>query len=208
MSEQGPPTVPRIEWSVVARPLPGETECGDIPLVKLLPSGALVAAMDGLGHGHEAAVAARLAVATLEAHADEPVETLVRRCHEQLRGTRGAAMTLSSVNTQNKTMTWLGVGNVEALLLRADRWAIPPREYVPLRGGVVGEALPPLHASVVPITQGDTLILASDGIAHGFADRLDLGATPQQIADRIMETHDKGTDDALVLVVRFEGLDQ
>ena len=61
-------------------------------------------------------------------------------------------------------MTWLGVGNVEGVLIRADTRATPAAESVLLRGGVVGYQLPALQASVVPVSRGDLLILATDGI--------------------------------------------
>jgi hypothetical protein len=97
------------------------------------------------------------------------------------------------------------VANVEGVLFRADPAARSPREYVVQRGGVVGEQLPPLRASVVPIGRGDTLILATDGIRAGFVERLDLGDSPQRIADRILTGFGRSTDDALVLVARYVG---
>ena len=111
---------PLLEWSVATRTMSGEIECGDAHLVVELPGGALVAVVDGLGHGREAAVAAREAVATLTQHADEPVVPLLQRCHGQLRATRGVVMTLASFRAADATMTWLGVGNVEGFLLRAN----------------------------------------------------------------------------------------
>ena len=59
-----------------------------------------------------------LAIATLAAYAHEPIISLIRRCHEALRGTRGVVMSIASLNTHDRTMVWLGVGNVEGVLLR------------------------------------------------------------------------------------------
>ena len=50
---------------------------------------------------------------------------------------------------------------------------------------------------------GDTLILATDGIGTGFMDQAP-DAGPQQTADRILASFGKGTDDALVVVARYE----
>jgi hypothetical protein len=71
-----------------------------------------------------------------------------------------------------------------------------------LRGGVVGYQLPALRASVRPISPGDLLVFATDGIRAEFAQGLVLGDPPQQIADGILARHLKGNDDALVLVAR------
>ena len=196
---------PLIEWGVAARPLEGEVESGDLYVVKPFPKGVLVAAVDGLGHGPEAAAAARSAVAILKDYAHEPVISLVKRCHERLIRTRGAVMSLASFNALDNTMTWLGVGNVEGVLLRADAAADPPRENVLLRSGVVGYQLPALHASILPVTRGDVLILATDGIRSGFAEDVSLSDPPQRIAEQILARRATGMDDALVLVARYLG---
>ncbi len=174
-------------------------------MVQPFPNGVLVAAVDGLGHGEEAAAAAKLAVSILERHAQEEVIALLRRCHEALRGTRGVAMSLASVRAPDSMLTWLGVGNVEGILLRDAANANPRRESLLLRGGVVGAELPPLRVSVIPVMRGDTLIFATDGIREGFTERLALSDPPQELADRILARHAKGTDDALVLVARYAG---
>ena len=114
-----PDSAPLIDWAVAGMPLPGQVRSGDLHVVKEFPGGALVAVVDGLGHGEEAAEAADMAVTTLGEHAEEPVEALVRQCNETLRGTRGVAMSLVSLNATGRTMSCLGVGNVECVLIRA-----------------------------------------------------------------------------------------
>ncbi len=82
--------------------LADQAVCGDLPLVQPFPNGALVAVVDGVGHGAEAAAAAHLAVATLRAHAQESILPLLRRCHETLRETRGVVLTLASFNAAGR----------------------------------------------------------------------------------------------------------
>src|SRR5215472_796354 len=65
-------------WGVATRALPGQTVSGDLHLVKEFRDGALLAVVDGIGHGAEATAAAGLAVRILEAHAEEPPVTLIR----------------------------------------------------------------------------------------------------------------------------------
>src|SRR5213593_3297932 len=84
-----------IEWGVATLALPGESQSGDLHLVKQLGTGALVAVVDGLGHGAEAASAAKAAVAALERHATESPAPLLERCHRALKGTRGAVMSVA-----------------------------------------------------------------------------------------------------------------
>ena len=196
---------PLLDLGLAQRAKTGETVSGDMHLVQSFPEGTLVAVVDGLGHGEEAAVAAKAAVESLAARPGRSPHVLFKTCHEALQLTRGAALTLASFNHLDGTLTWLGVGNVEAVLLRADPTIAPAREYVLQHGGVVGLQMPPLRAFSVPYEPGDTLVLATDGIREGFAEGLPLEESPQELADRIMNRDRKGHDDALVLVARVRG---
>jgi negative regulator of sigma-B (phosphoserine phosphatase) len=182
-----------------------ESVSGDVCVVAGFDSGALVAVIDGLGHGPEAADAAHEAARVLGRHAGEPVSLAIERCHEALRKTRGAVMTVASFDARNSSMRWLGVGNVEGILVRADRASQRSREAIALRGGVVGYQLPPLREWRLPVAPGDTLVLATDGIRSAFAGAVPVLGTPQQIADEILGRWGRGSDDALVLVTRYLG---
>jgi hypothetical protein len=205
MPTKGTNPSPLLDWGVATRALPGQAVSGDQYVMQPFAHGVLVAAIDGLGHGKEAAAAAHIAVATLQAHAQESALLLLRHCHEALRETRGVVLTLASFNARDGTITWVGVGNVEGVLLRADVKAGPARDYVLLHGGVVGLQLPPLRGFVIPVSLGDTLIIATDGIRSGFAEGMPQQGSPQQMADYILARNFKGTDDALVLVARYRG---
>jgi serine/threonine protein phosphatase PrpC len=192
-----------MEWGVAERTLPGETESGDSHLVKALPDGILMAVVDGLGHGPEAAEAARAAVTTLEVHAHGRLVELLERCHQELRHTRGVVMSLAWLSRGQDSLTWLGVGDVEGRVMRATR--ANRNEALLLRGGVVGYEIPRLRSSQLTLEPGDLLILATDGIRAGFSDELDLHRPAQQLADEILAEHGRMNDDALVLVARYRG---
>lgn len=195
-----------IEWAVAEFVRPGQTESGDQSLVMEIAGGAVVGVIDGLGHGAEAANASKTAVRSIERHAGEPAIKLMRECHQSLIGLRGAVMSVASINAVEETMTWLGVGNVEGLLLRAYPAAIPSRELLLLRGGVLGVHLPALTGAIVPLAPGDTLIFATDGVRSEFLDEIHAHREgPAVLADRILGRYGRGTDDALVLVARYLG---
>ena len=189
-----------IEWGFAGVPIRGETVSGDSHIVKPVPAGFLIAAVDGLGHGHEAAAASRIAVTTLETYAGEPVIMLARRCHEALKGTRGVVMSIAKLNFDNNMMTWLGVGNIEGLLLKGNAIS---RERLLLRGGILGYQLPPLREAVIPFMSCDTLIFLTDGIRRSFDGGIKICDRTKKIEDDIMSKYNRGTDDALVQVVRY-----
>src|SRR6266700_7377551 len=110
-----------IEWGSAGRALGDANEgfeSGDRHVVATFPDGALVAVIDGLGHGTEAARAAKAAVYLIEACPHESVVDLIQHCHEALRRTRGAVMSLASFDARTSSITWAGVGSVDSVLLR------------------------------------------------------------------------------------------
>jgi phosphoserine phosphatase RsbX len=198
-------TLLQLEYSVSSAPAPGEEESGDLYLVSAIPAGTLIAVVDGSGHGPEAALAARLAIATLDSHLREGVIPLVKRCHERLKGTRGVVMSLVSIDAIENTITWLGVGNIEGILVRTSASVDPHVETIFLRPGVVGYRLPPLQAVITPISPGDLLILTTDGIRSDFTRHFSVEHSPEKIADYISSNFRKGNDDGLVLVAHYLG---
>lgn len=197
-----------VEWGVAERKKPGETLSGDLHLFKPLETGVLLAVADGLGHGEAAAEAARLALNVVEEHSYKPLAEIMENCNRKLRGTRGVVMSLAFLNALNSSMEWLGVGNVEGVLVRPAPDGKPAREYLLLSRGIVGGQLPPLRTAVLEIVRGDTLVFATDGIQRGFKDGMVLLKGPQETAQNILARDGLENDDALVLVATFQGRQQ
>jgi serine/threonine protein phosphatase PrpC len=179
----------------------GESESGDGYVVLPIERGALIAVMDGLGHGHAAASATRAAVEILERNPSDPIISLIERCHAALRETRGVAMTIASVAPAEGTVTWAGVGNVEARLLRAKTDSIH-HDAALLLGGVVGYNLPSMRSTKLTLEDRDLLVFATDGISAAFADDIVVNQGPTEIARSVLSKYRK-EDDALVLAARY-----
>lgn len=194
-----------LDCGVAARPLRGERASGDKHLIQPFREGILIAVVDGLGHGMEAAEAAKTVVTTLKQHAGESVVSLVNRCQVRLARTRGVAVSIASFNVIESTMTWLGIGNVEGVLVRSQHETAPAKEFLLLARGFIGGHISELRAFVVPVEAGDTLTFATDGVASDFHEEVNVVQSPQKIADRVLSEHGKDSDDALVVVARFVG---
>ena len=194
-----------VELGIACATLAGQSESGDRYVYETFTDGVLLALVDGIGHGPEAAAAAETACTILRTHAGEPVIALAERCHWGLRRTRGVVMSLAAFDLRHNVMNWLGIGNVQGALRRF-RWPIDQtEELLFLRAGVVGSQLPPLQASVLPVVPGDMLVLATDGVESGFAPRIDSREAATRTAQAILDRYNKRTDDALVLVARYQG---
>jgi negative regulator of sigma-B (phosphoserine phosphatase) len=196
---------PILDWASAGQALAGEPESGDRSVVALLGSRALIGVIDGMGHGPEAAAASGAAAEVLERHAGEPLGTLFRLCHDRLLSTRGAAMTLAAFDAEARTLDWLGVGNVAIVLARREPSPVGQCKPLLVRSGIVGLRLPALDVSRLDIGAGDVVVLATDGIDAGFAEAATADEEPRDQAERLLASWCSGTDDALLLVARFDG---
>lgn len=191
-----------IEIGYCVRALEGRS--GDRAVVVARPDGMLVCAVDGLGHGDGAAEAADVAAEAIEAYDGEGLERLLERCHDALARTRGCVMTLAEFDGPAAEVRWVGVGNVEGRLVsRLNRGlgAAAPTLF----GGVIGHSLPPVRASSHPLTPGDVVVMATDGVRADFADALSVAGPPRAIAERVLARSARADDDALVVVARWLG---
>ena len=203
MTTDAAPRTSVIEWGWAGRAL--EDPSGDLHAVVELGDGALVALLDGLGHGSEAAQAARAAVALIEEKASASVVELVRQCHDALHKTRGAVMSVAWFDANDASMTWTGVGNVDSVLIRAASSAHARNEALSTRGGVVGYRLPALRADRHALSVGDLLVMVTDGVQATFGSGIVTQFSAQEIAESILVRYAKGTDDAHVVVARYLG---
>jgi hypothetical protein len=194
-----------IEWATATASPAAGGEPGSRAVVRSTDHGVLIAVVDGLGRRRDAAVAAARAATILEAFADAPVRLLLRRCHEELRSTHGAAMTITRLDARASTTDWLGVGNVRAVVAHRNPGSCV-RTHIGPCGGVVGYRLPPLRPQRVVLGPSDAMVLATDHIAPGFDEHVDWEKDPQPLADEIISTCGNELGDPLVLVIRYLGI--
>ncbi len=200
-----PEGAPWLEWGVASEAITGETLSGDRYVVIPSESRALIGVIDGLGHGVRASAVAQTTLETLYAHYPQENASVVRlfqRCHEALRGSRGVVMSLALLDAEAQTSTWFGVGNVKGVMIHTNGRQ-PEVKSMFLRGGIVGYNLPTPRPIVTPLSPETMLILATDGLRSEFTHALPLAGGPQAIADHLFTEYHRGTDDALVLVVRY-----
>ena len=200
-----PPWPLVLERGVAGLAHEGEGRSGDVAVFAPSRRGGLVAVIDGLGHGDAAADAAEAAADVLRAQVERPPQELLQLCHDELRRTRGAVMTLAWFDLEARTMEWTGVGNVEARFVRAGDSGDARHASPVVLGGVVGYNLPKVRMGTIPLEPGDSVVLATDGVKADFSVSLESGVAAQELADRVLERHGKGTDDALAVAVRYLG---
>lgn len=185
-----------VSAGMASRPCPGEIECGDQGLILAHAGVHLVALADGLGHGPEAAAAAKAAVAAIAARPGDEVGALLAACHRELAHTRGVALTVMRFDPVRRRATCAGVGNVEvACVCRA-------RTRPLTSPGVVGARIRKIIETEVELAGGDLFVLHTDGISSRFDPASLNGMDAGVAARRLLATHAKEQDDAACIVVR------
>jgi negative regulator of sigma-B (phosphoserine phosphatase) len=190
-----------LDCGCAGAPMEGESRSGDVAVFARTAVGGLACLIDGLGHGPEAADAAERCAEVVRDNAEAPAADLLDLCHQTLLDSRGVVMTAAWFDLERAQLSWAGVGNVDARLVRMGP---EPREEVALVfGGVIGYRMPKVRVATMPLGRGDVLVMITDGIESAISPALAGGGAAQALADRIFAMHGKRTDDALAVVIRY-----
>ncbi|MER6856300.1 ATP-binding SpoIIE family protein phosphatase [Streptomyces pilosus] len=201
--DEGPAPVPGpVVAGGLTRPISGEQMCGDTWAVRAAgdhgPGALLLMMCDGLGHGPLAARAAeRAAGAFRDSARTSPVDVL-QEVHQQLRGTRGAAVAVALIDVAARRVRLSGSGNVTSVVVTADA-----RHGLPSMPGIVGVQMgrPRVFESDFP--PGACLVMHTDGLSDRWrpADFPGLFAQdPVVTAAQILNQAAVRRDDAGVVV--------
>ena len=167
--------------------------------VQLQQRGAIhrIAVIDGLGHGPDAAAAAGRAVEALAAIPDADVPSCIRACHEALKGTRGAALSVIRIDLDAGRMTFAGLGNVEGVVVSpgGKHLLIPQR-------GIVGVLAPRIQETEEELPDSFIVMLCTDGIRSDGRSDLQFGPiiSAEALANELLMTSSRDDDDAAVVV--------
>lgn len=191
-----PPAPPRCAG--LARPITGETECGDVFGAAETATGVTGVLCDGLGHGPLAASAATEAVAAvLEDPAADPA-AILERVHRRIAHSRGGAIAV--VHVAGTAVRFAGLGNIAATILadgtRRGMISVP---------GIAGHQARTIRQFDYTAPPRAAIILHSDGISA----RWDASALPGLnlrdplvVAATLLAQAGTRRDDAGVLVLK------
>ncbi len=184
---------------VVCVPLRGERACGDAWHVVVDRQRISVMLVDGLGHGPEAAEAADAAMTAFPQLASSPPDIALVALDPSLRETRGAALSLVTIDEETGAVRFSGVGNVDGRILTdgATQYLVP-------QNGIVGHGMPTLRSIGGTWPAGARLVLHSDGILSRW--RMDAypGLRPKHpalLAGVLYRDFGRKQDDVTVLVL-------
>lgn len=194
----------RFRTGIINLAIKEETVSGDSYLIVRHEARTVFMVVDGLGHGAGATEAAQEAVKTVERYANRSSAEIIEHTHDELKKTRGAAMSLAIVDHNQKTLTYAGIGNVTGMIV-----APGASKSLITQNGTLGAALPRSPQEFVQaIAPSSTLIMFSDGLNS----RVGLTAYPglinrpaPLIAGVLYRDFSRRRDDATILVAPLEG---
>jgi len=192
-----PPPAPG-RYAGLARPITGETECGDVFGAAETGAGVTGVLCDGLGHGPLAASAATEAVTTVFEDPAASPAALLERVHRRIAHTRGGAIAI--VQVSGDAVRFAGLGNIAATILaggaRRGMVSVP---------GIAGHQARAIRQFDYTAPPGAAIILHSDGISS----RWDAAALPGLnlrdplvVASALLAQAGTRRDDAGVLVLK------
>jgi anti-sigma regulatory factor (Ser/Thr protein kinase) len=193
-------TVPDFELGLVLVLYPGEVECGDSWAFGLKSGTPSLFAVDGSGHGPQAALAARGAVDAFEKSDQMDSVRVMETIHRALAPTRGAAVAVARVDRPAHLVRFSGIGNISAALLTGGT----TKRMVSLNG-TAGHVSPRVREFTYPYTGAATVILHSDGLSAKWDTETYPGLAmcrPSVIAGVLSRDFRRSNDDAIIVVLR------
>lgn len=190
---------PRV-WGLQA-PKPGQEVCGDGWAWKADKTRITVVVADGLGHGPDAAAAARCATDIFARHRDANPKEILESIHRGSLHTRGAAVSVAVLDEERRMVEFAGLGNVAGFV--CERGGLV-RQMTAMNGtaGLAGRTV--FREFSYPWPEGSVVVLHSDGLSsHWNLDEFPglIPCGPALIASVLFRDFRRGTDDATVVAI-------
>jgi anti-sigma regulatory factor (Ser/Thr protein kinase) len=182
-------------------PKPGQEVCGDSWGVEQTEQECTILLADGLGHGMDAKLASMEAVRMLRAAPELSPGALVERVHQALRSTRGAAVAVASIDREQGTLTFSGVGNIAGHIYSGARAS----QHLVSVNGTAGFQSQRIREFSYPWPENGMLVLYSDGLATNTNVESHPGLAlrdPALIAGVLYRDFSRRNDDATAVVAK------
>jgi anti-sigma regulatory factor (Ser/Thr protein kinase) len=192
----------RREVGVMGRAHPLERVSGDHATFARLPDALVIAVADGLGHGPLAREASDAVVRSVAKAPHRELRAIVEECHDAVKGTRGAVMSIARIEEATGDLSGATVGNVTLYVCGP---AVSAR--LGASSSVLGARGPkrPVRVEHAAVSARDVVIAYTDGITAraSLEGELDLMREhPIVVAERMIERFAREDDDVLVLAAR------
>jgi negative regulator of sigma-B (phosphoserine phosphatase) len=189
-----------LPHSNMIRPCKGEYQSGDAVVIQTLEHGLFLAIIDVLGHGPEAHQLTHVIEAYLSRYSATDVAGVMVRLHQHLKGTRGAAVGLCSIDAATGRIDYAGIGNTAIRRFGTTETRLVSQD------GVLGQNMRTPVPQTLQLEPGELIVLYTDGVSDRFTSNDYPGVlrhTPEEVARNIVQRFGKDHDDAACIAVRY-----
>jgi anti-sigma regulatory factor (Ser/Thr protein kinase) len=190
-------TDPRM--GVVHVAIKGERECGDTWRIAQRTGAFCALAVDGLGHGSDAAKAAALGGDAFDRAPFLDPAVLMSDLNTAMAGSRGGAVAIAHYDAASDVLHFAGIGNIAAFLVSGAR-----SRGLASHPGIVGVQFRKAQTFDIKDVRSDLLVMHSDGIQSRWNLRSYPGLVlrhPAVVAATIHRDFSRGHDDVTILVI-------
>ncbi len=188
-----------IKFSILSRPHPGLGVNGDHYFVKKFKDRCIFAVIDGLGHGVEANLAAKLVSEIINENTHKSTEDMLITINGGISHTRGAVAGIILIDTIKREFQYSAVGNIE-FRYKSDG---STERFIPTSGILGAHSNKKIIVHRHVYEKGAIITMCTDGISNkwDYASYIDTFAfNPSAFANSILKDFGKATDDATILV--------
>ncbi|EIT87433.1 Phosphoserine phosphatase rsbX [Fictibacillus macauensis ZFHKF-1] len=190
----------KIAVSSFQKPKKGNEQCGDSFYCLETPDYFICAVADGLGSGVMARAASQAAITVVAEHHHLELDELMHLCNNNLKGTRGAVLSIFKIDFRDHRVLYAGVGNIRFMMNTGTERLIYP---LPTVGFLSGKPQK-FRIQEFPVEKETAFIIYSDGMEIHTQSRAILSnmVSPRESAAYLGQVTQTLTDDATCLVGR------
>jgi hypothetical protein len=182
-------------------PKSGEEFCGDGWKALKMNHQYKLFALDGLGHGPNAAKAADKAVQEFVNVKNLPPAETIKELHQKIKGTRGGVGMIFQFDILSNSFSFAGLGNISARVIGFEK-----NKNCISYNGIIGHSIPnTLHNNAFSWQANEILVIHSDGLKS----RWDFNNLPKildydgsVVAAALYKEFSRKTDDLLIIVLK------
>jgi negative regulator of sigma-B (phosphoserine phosphatase) len=190
----------QLELYMYQAPKKGQSCCGDSYITIIEQDYAVVAMADGLGSGEQAKISSEQVVDIVKQFHNEDIHTLLKRCNQVLKSSRGAAVAIAKIHFPLQEIVYSCVGNIRFIIISPSGKTTYP---LPKVGYLSGKPITP-NIQRFNYAPNSLFVMNSDGVrTFSSKEILPYGNSLPELI-RFADKDNSKMDDATLLIGKIK----
>jgi len=192
----------KVKTAIFQKPKEGNYHCGDSYFYLETENEFLCAIADGLGSGEYAKESSQIVINIIRKNMDQPIESIIKICNEQLFGKRGVVLGVLKMYFRSSVYSFSSIGNIGIVVVDQNK---KKKRNIPSSGYLAG------YPRKFKVVQGKlepnmNFVMFSDGVTD--KDLSEMSVFGQSV-DNIIQTFKYKSnpvrdDDTTLIAMRYE----